>query len=40
MIEGGGGPRLAIEPLQELRVRAGAQDLDGDGPPSRVSRAR
>ena len=31
MVEGGGGARLAIEPLQELRVRAGAQDLDGDG---------
>jgi hypothetical protein len=32
MIEGGGRACLAVEPLQELRVRAGAQDLDGDGP--------
>ena len=40
VVQGGGGARLPLEPLQQLRIGAGAEDLDGDGPAEpRVARA-
>ena len=40
VVEGGGGACLLVEPLEELRVGAGAQHLDGDSAAeARVARA-